>query len=166
MNYRAEIEAAAAAHALDPNLVQAVVEQESNYKFHAYRYEPAFFERYLRHNPAYANRNPMEVSASIGLMQTMFSTAVEVGYTGEPWGLFAPTVSLEFGCRILKGHVDWARRVYEGLSSVAERKIRMSALAAYNGGRLQNSPDDTPDRNRAYAEEVIARYLRIKKGQP
>jgi soluble lytic murein transglycosylase-like protein len=163
MTYRPEIETAAAAHGLDPDLVQAVVEQESGYKFFAYRFEPGFFTRYLAHKPEYANRNPLEVSASIGLMQTMFTTAVEAGYTGEPWGLFEPAVSLEFGCRILKSNLEWARGVYVGMASLAERKIRMSALAAYNGGRGGNAPDGVLDRNHGYADAVIERYVRISR---
>lgn len=160
--YRAEIEAAAAAHGLDPDLVAAVVEQESSYRFYAYRFEPAFFTRYLAHKPEYAQRHPMEVSASIGLMQTMYTTAVEHGFTGEPWDLFAPAVSLEFGCRVLAANFAWARRTYKGLTGVAETKIRASALSAYNGGRGGNAPDDVLDRNHAYADQVLARYQRIR----
>jgi soluble lytic murein transglycosylase-like protein len=161
--YRAEIETAAAAHGLDPDLVQAVVEQESAYKFFAYRFEPAFFTRYLASHVAYASREPLEVSASYGLMQIMFSTAVEQGYTGDPWGLFAPAVSLEFGCRLLAANVEWARQTYTGLTTIADTKIRASALAAYNGGRGGNAPDDLLDRNHGYADQVIARYLRIRQ---
>ena len=160
--YRVEIVAAATAHGLDPDLVQAIVEQESAYKFTAYRFEPAFFTRYLANKVEYAQRNPMEVSASYGLMQVMYSTAVEQGYLGDPWGLFDPAVSLEFGCRVLAGHVAWARRTYQGLTSIAETKIRASALASYNGGRGGNAPDNILDRNHGYADQVLARYQRIR----
>lgn len=164
--YRAEMEVAAAKYSLDADLVQALVEQESGYRFFAYRFEAAFFTRYLASKPEYAHRNPMEVSASYGLMQTMYTTAVEAGFTGEPWDLFAPTVSLEFGCRILASNVAWARRSYQGLTTVAETKIRASALAAYNGGRGGNAPDNILDRNHGYADQVITRYLRIRQRPP
>jgi len=82
--YQAEIDAAAGAHGLDADLVAAVVEQESSGWASAFRYEPDFFDRYLKNNPAYANRNPREVSASYNLMQTMYTTAVEHGYDGPP----------------------------------------------------------------------------------
>ena len=144
-------------------LVQAVVEQESGYKFYAYRFEPAFYSRYLADKPEYHQWTPQECAASIGLMQTMFSTAREHGYEGKPWGLFDPAVSLEFGCRVLKGHFDWARRTYLGLTTVAETKIRASALASYNGGRGGNAPDGILDRNHGYADAVLARYLRIRQ---
>ena len=48
--YRAEIETAAAAHGLDPDLIAAIVEQESSGRFYGYRFEPAFYDRYLKGN--------------------------------------------------------------------------------------------------------------------
>jgi soluble lytic murein transglycosylase-like protein len=159
--YRSEIVASAAAHGLDPDLVQAVVEQESSGRFYAYRYEPAFFMRYLASKAEYKDRNPHEVSASYGLMQTMFSTAVEHGYDGEPWGLFAPTVSLEYGCRVLASNLKWARGHYVGLAKHEVVITTRAALAAYNGGKVGNQPNG-PLRNREYADEVLMRYERIR----
>lgn len=161
--YRHEIESAATAHGLDPDLLQAVVEQESSYRFYGYRYEPAFFTRYLKDRPEYARWAPEECSASYGLCQVMFSTAREHGYTGDPWGLFSPTVNLDIGAKVLAGLLVWARRNYKGLASKAEMTIFRSALAAYNGGKSGNAPDDVPDRNRLYAEQVLDRYERIRK---
>jgi soluble lytic murein transglycosylase-like protein len=161
--YRKDIETAAVAHGLDPDLLQAVVEQESSYRFYAYRYEPAFFRRYLANHPDYKDRIPEEVSASYGFCQVMFSTAREYGYTGEPWGLFSPTVNLDIGARVLAKLLKWARTHYQGLASKAEQTILRSALAAYNGGKGGNAPDDTPDRNREYAHQVITRFERIRK---
>lgn len=154
--YRAEIDAAAAAHSLDPLLVQAVVEQESAGRFHAYRFEPGFFSKYLAKNPMYASREPREVAASFGLMQCLYTTAVEYGYAGEPWGLFDPRVSLEFGCRVLASNLAWAR----GLTSDEHTALR-SALGAYNGGRKRNTPA-APLQNATYADQVLARYARLK----
>lgn len=164
--YRKEMEAAAAAHGLDPDLLQAVVEQESSYRFYAYRYEPAFFARYLANHEGYRHRIPQEVSASYGLGQVMFSTAREHGYTGEPWGLFDPVVNLDVTAKVLAGLLSWARGRYKGLASSAEWTILRSALASYNGGKVGNAPDDLPDRNRTYAQEVFTRYERIRKAQP
>lgn len=162
MFYRAAIEIAAAAHSLDADLVEAVVQQESNGWASAYRYEPDFFTKYLAKNPMYKDRNPREVSASYGLMQVMFTTAVEHGFTGQPWELFAPTVSLEYGCRVLAALFTWARSKYTGLSSGERIAVMRSALAAYNGGKNQNDPNGVL-RNRAYADEVMARYDAIRK---
>lgn len=144
MTYRREIETAAKAHGLDPDLVAAVVEQESSGRFYAYRFEPAFYEAYLEHNPAYKGRIPQEVSASYGLMQTMFSTAVEHGYAGDPWGLFDPRVSLEYGCRVL-ARLLRGRTVHD-------------ALAAYNGG-IGGIGKPRPSE---YARSVVRRLDHIK----
>ncbi len=160
--YHAEIAAAAAKHGLDPDLVAAVVDQESNGWASAYRYEPDFFDRYLKNNPLYADRNPREVSASYGLMQIMYPTAVDAGFSGQPWELFAPTVNLEWGCRVLSGLMRWARSLYTGLSSEASGVVTRSALAAYNGGKGKNAPTGVL-RNRAYADEVLMRYAKIKR---
>lgn len=146
-DYRAAIDLAADMHGLDADLVAAIVEQESNYRFHAYRYEPNFWTKYLATNPMYAAREPREVSASYGLMQVMFTTAVEHGYAGEPWGLFAPAESLEFGCRVLAGNLTWA--------SGHTRQ----AVAAYNTGR----GNWTSVTGAAYATSVLARYDRIRQ---
>src|SRR5690348_13739676 len=100
-SYRKEIEAAAAKYALDPDLVEAVVQQESNDWASAFRFEPDFWVRYLQNDPAYAGRNQREVSASYGLMQVMYPTAVDHGFAGQPWELFAPAASLEYGCKHL-----------------------------------------------------------------
>lgn len=161
--YRALIEIAAAAHGIDPDLLAALVEQESAGKFYAYRYEKDFYHRYLANKPEYAAWTPSECSASYGLCQVMFSTAREHGYQGQPWGLFDPAESLEFGCRVLKANMIWARGLYTGMASNEQKAITRSALAAYNGGRNMNGPNGTL-RNREYADQVLDRYARIKKG--
>lgn len=146
MSYRAAIVATATAHGLDPDLVAAVVEQESSGRFYAYRYEPAFWTRYLKDHPDYRDRIPEEVSASYGLMQTMFSTAREHGYDGQPWGLFDPLVSLEYGCRVLAKLMTWAKQ------------DETQALGAYNAGRGNwNSTAGL-----AYAASVLRRYARLR----
>lgn len=161
--YHTEIVIAASRRSLDPDLVTGLVEQESNYRFYAYRYEPAFFQRYLANNPKYQHRDPYEVSASFGLMQVMFPTAVEHGFDGEPWDLFNPAKNLEIGCTILAALFKWARLQYTGLASYEPISVTRSALASYNGGKGGNSPNTGTLRNQQYALAVLARYDRIKK---
>lgn len=163
MPYDAPIDAAATAHRLDPALVKAVVMQESGGKFYAYRYEPDFWTRYLQHNAAWMARSPMEVSASYGLMQILYVTAVEEGFRGQPWELFAPSVALDCGCRHLAGLLAWARGLCFGQAQ--EPLVTRCALAAYNGGKAGNTPTDSPLRNSAYADEVYARYQRLLAGK-
>lgn len=162
MRFRAAIELAAAAHALDPDLVEAVVVQESSGRWYAYRYEPAFWTRYLVGKAAWNDRDPREVSASYGLMQLMFTTAIENGFAGDPWDLFRPEVNLALGCKYLARLVATMRGRYNGPTVGAENKIIRSALASYNGGLRGNEPDNVPDRNRAYADEVMAKLATIK----
>ena len=145
--YRAEIDAAADVHGLDPDLVAALVEQESNGWANAFRFESNFWATYLATNPTWKDRNPREVSASYGLCQVMFPVAVEHGFTGQPWELFAPTVSLEYGCRVLSKLLTWAG------GNVTK------ALGAYNAGR--GGWDGA--NGRRYAREVLARYETIRK---
>lgn len=160
--YRPEIEAAAARHALDPDLVEALVEQESDSKFYAYRFEPGFWTRYLAPNPTWSKRRPAEVSASYGLTQVMYTTAVEKGFDGQPWQLFDPATNLEYGCRVLAANLVWAEKAFSGNPGDKSRIVVASALAAYNGGKKGNDPDNVPDRNREYAESVMKRMTRIK----
>lgn len=120
--YRAEIEAVASVHQLDPDLLEALVLQESGGMADAFRYEPGFFERYLAGNSAYDGAIPRRVSSSYGLTQIMYPTAQTLGYDGPPEMLFVPLVNLDYGARYLRKLLDR----YEGDT----RK----ALAAYNGG--------------------------------
>ncbi|MFN5313520.1 MAG: hypothetical protein ACK5FF_03605, partial [Planctomyces sp.] len=79
--YQAETETMAQRHGLPVDLVTAVVWAESSGLTHAYRYEPAFWRRYLEDKPEWDGANPARVSASYGLMQVMFPVAVEFGYS-------------------------------------------------------------------------------------
>lgn len=159
--YRAEIEAAARAHGLDPNLVEAVVFIESSGYTNAFRPEPAFFQKYQAPKPewAFAITNPHRYGSSYGLMQVMFCVATEVGMpiTDPPEHLFVPEVGLDVGCRKLAELIGWSKR--KGATMTDEVQLR-SALAAFNGGHLKNEPDFAPDRNAAYADKVWKVFVR------
>jgi soluble lytic murein transglycosylase-like protein len=148
--YRKEIVAAAAAHGLSPDLVEAITVIESSGKTSAYRYEPAFWARYMAHDPKWATANPERVSASYGLMQVMFPVAQEIGFEHlDPEYLFVPAIGLEFGCRKFASLLRWA----EG--DVAR------ALAAYNGGQRGNVTP--PFRNQSYADKVLRQLKEIEQ---
>lgn len=137
-DYRAIIAETAAAHQLDPRLVEAVVAVESSGNTDAFRFEPGFYELYLRGKREYAGQIPRRISSSYGLMQVMATTARQHGFTGEPEELFVPRVGLEYGCRHLAMLLRWAK------GDVPK------ALGAYNAG--QGNWDDA--RGRAYAVKV------------
>lgn len=157
--YRGAIEAAAVAHNISPDLVEAVVLTESSAQTDAFREEPAFFAKYQAPKPewSFARSNPRRYGSSYGLLQIMFAVAVEVGFrkSDPPEQLFIPEIGLEYGCRKLAELLHWAQ--LKGPTMDPDIQLR-AALAAYNGGHLQNEPDFVPDRNAAYAEKVL-RYL-------
>lgn len=152
--YRTEVEMMAQRHALDPDLVQAVVMVESSGLTHAYRYEQGFWDRYMKDKPEWDGANPARVSASYGLMQVMFPVAVEHGMarTEPPEYLFVPLIGLDYGCRVL------ARRLHHW----AQGDVR-AALASYNGGKTKdNAPGVQPKRNEGYVMKVIDELRRVK----
>ncbi len=121
--YHKEIEIAAATHGIEADLLEALVITESNGQADAFRYEPAYYKRYVEGRPEYAGMIPRRVASSYGLTQIMYPTALQYGFDkfAEPELLFLPRVNLNLGAKILK-----ALRVRFG--SVE------SALQAYNGG--------------------------------
>ena len=150
--YRAEVEVLSHRHGLTPDLVEAVCLIESSGKTHAYRFEPAFYDRYLKGKREWDGANPERVSASYGLMQVMFPVAVEHGMarTEPPEYLFVPTIGLDYGCRVLAKRLEWSRG-----------DLR-SALASYNGGKSGNSPGSLKLRNGAYADKVLAQLAKLQ----
>jgi soluble lytic murein transglycosylase-like protein len=129
---------AAAAQALDPALVCAVVEQESGWNPWAIRYEPAFFAKYVAN--LYTNNKISASEAyargfSWGLMQVMGQVARETGF-GAAYlsALCDAEQGLATGCKVLRKKFD----------AMAGDTIR--ALLAWNGGA-----------NPAYAVQVLAR---------
>jgi len=129
---------AAAAQSLDPALVCAVVEQESDWNPWAMRYEPAFFSKYVA--SLYTNNKVSATEAyargfSWGLMQVMGQVAREAGFDGLFLSaLCDPEQGLGIGCRVLRRKLD----------AMAGDTTR--ALLAWNGGA-----------NSTYAAQVLAR---------
>lgn len=135
-------------YAVDPMLVEAVILKESGGHACAYRYEPEFYDRYLKGNAEYAGMEPTRVSASYGLCQVMYPTARERGFRGEPELLCVPQVNIDLGCGILSALLRWA-----------DGDVR-KASAAYNGGRGNWAGKDP----QAYAASVLARFDALKRG--
>ena len=146
---------AAEAHALWPEVVCAIVEQESSWNPWALRYEPAFYEKYIApfltarppdvHAPRLGAltspsipKDPTESRArafSWGLMQVMGQAAREHGFNGPSLAsLCDPATGIEIGCRI------FAAKLAAAEGNVAR------ALLLWNGGG-----------DRAYPAAVLAR---------
>lgn len=129
---------AAAAQALDPALVCAVVEQESAWNPWAMRYEPAFFTKYVA--SLYTNNKVSASEAyargfSWGLMQVMGQVARESGFDALFLSaLCDPEQGLAVGCKVL-------RKKFDVVGADTTR-----ALLAWNGGA-----------NALYPVQVLAR---------
>jgi len=165
--YGAEITTAAEKWGLDPLLVEAVVVQESSGNTDAFRFEPDFWNRYLKPNPKYRGLNPRRVSSSYGLMQVMYCRVLEDRIAdNDAWApelLFLPENGLDIGCGLLAELLQWAQG-----KTTDQQLATQAALAAYNGGRGGNDPSkDNPLRNGKYAREVLAkRAILAKEYQP
>ena len=123
------------AYGLDFALVAAVVEQESSWNPWALRFEPAFYERYMKGITTISDTERHSRAFSWGLMQTMGQVCREFGFKGEFLSMLSdPTAGLDIGCRILKS------KLASHPSSVE------SGLLSWNGG---GSPD--------YGKQVLAR---------
>ena len=159
--YRTLIGTVATQFGLDPVLVAAVCWQESAFQADGFRFEPAFWNRYLKHKPEWRGQNPRRVSSSYGLMQVMFVVAVEDGTilaNDAPEGLFVPAMGLAAGCARLAKLKAWAAKL-----PLSPPDHELAMLAAYNGGRGGNSVP--PFRNGRYAREVLAK-LAILRANP
>ncbi len=168
--YREAILRSAAEHQIEPVKLAALIYQESNggmrlvpdqgviyHPRFLYRYEPAFWTRYLAGKPEWAPPPGCEaglglemwkrrVSASYGIVQVMYSTAVELAGERdfEPEGLLDPSWCLDLACRHIR-------------RSIAGNWTWRGALARYNTGRA------TPEATQ-YDDEVIAKEEALVAG--
>jgi hypothetical protein len=126
------IRSIASRHAVDPFLVKAVIAAESSFDPRAFRNEPQIQD------------------ASRGLMQTLYATARDMGYTGAPEGLFDPATSIEYGTRYLK------RQLLRYSGDTAR------AVAAYNSGTayVRNGAF----MNQPYVDRVMRFYAGFRGG--
>ena len=98
-SYQGPIQAASDKHHVPVPVIIATIVTESGGNSKAYRYEPAFYKRYLKNkspwteNPYYDD--PKRISASYGLMQIMYTTAYNAGFRGEPEALYDPATAID-----------------------------------------------------------------------
>ena len=84
------------------DLLRAQVWVESSDDPFAFRYEPAYFERYIVGHPEVPGTPYGPLAAcSYGLLQILLETALELGYTDRPERLFEPRVGLAWGTKYL-----------------------------------------------------------------
>ncbi len=128
----------AIAHDLYPELICAVIEQESSWDPWAIRYEPAFRARYVA-PLALPPTEEIARSISWGLMQVMGQVAREHGYQGKFLSaLTDPSTGLAVGCAVLANKI-----------AAAEGNITR-ALLLWNGGANPNYPREVLTRAEKY----------------
>lgn len=179
---RSEVERFARNHGLDPNTVMGLIQVESRENKFAFRPEPKFrwlWDNKLKQpfrkitaeelnsevppNDFYDIRGLSGMDAahewwgqavSWGLMQVMGSVAREAGFK-EVYltQLVEVGYNLEYGCTMLESLNRWAKGDQDAM------------LAAYNGGKVGNGPEDSPKRNQSYADKVKAAAALVRKGR-
>lgn len=145
-DYQPEVLDASRRHGLDHTLVNAVISRESAGKTYAYRFE-ASVAKWFKDNPKAKGLVPARYAASYGLMQILYPTATDYGFSAAPEMLFLPQVGLDFGCLHLAALIKWAQGDL------------LKALEAYNGGR---GNADGKGSDAAYACDVMNRWHALK----
>jgi soluble lytic murein transglycosylase-like protein len=141
---------------VERNLLKAMAMVESAMKPTAYRFEPEFWEHYMKDKPEWKDRDPKEVSASYGLMQIMYTTAWALGFRGAGEELYEPLINIELGARLVRELQDklvpkpyfkcWAVEII---------------LARYNGGYGGNPDENGGLRNYQYTKKIQKAYWEI-----
>lgn len=139
-------------HGLPPELVRAIVQVESDGNPWATRYEPGFFDRYIkaaaiRPIPPCSLLTERQLRAmSFGLMQIMGETARWIGFDG-PFltALCDPEIGLEYGCRYLSRLVK----------TYLDKDGWNAVIAAYNAGSPRKDRSGAFV-NQKYVDKVMA----------
>jgi soluble lytic murein transglycosylase-like protein len=144
-------QAAAAQHQLDPAIVSAIVEQESDWDTYAIRFEPQFFAKYVAplftsnritpHEGVTVNTETQGRAFSWGLMQVLGQVARENGFDGKFLSeICDPLVGLDVGCKVFAHKLAMNQGNYR------------NALLAYNGGAAKSYPDEVMEKARNYLD--------------
>lgn len=138
------LKAEATRQSLDPALMCAIAEQESNWEIYATRYEDAFYNRYLKKlYPGKPTTESIQRAISFGVLQLMGQSAREIGYSAIGLAtLLEPIINFRFGC------MHFANKLKSAKGDVEK------ALLLWNGGSAPN-----------YGKEVLARkgkYSEVK----
>jgi hypothetical protein len=147
-------------YTLSKGMVKAISYCENQYGPNGYRFEPKYWENYMKKNPTWANREPSEVSASYGLMQIMYDVFYKYGFRGKAAELYDPAFNIETGARYFRELLDEATREQLYLKFPYLTPMRV-ALARYNGGPTGNPDADGNLRNESYVDGVMAAWTKI-----
>lgn len=138
---------------LDNILVQAIVQTESSFNDKAYRFEPMFYVRYLKFNKDWKTHRlinePKRISASYGLSQVMYTTAIEYGMSilDDPETLYDIEKNLTYGCKILYKKI--------------QKYGLLHGILAYNAGSARPAVKPKLHANYNYLVKVATAYKRF-----
>ena len=160
--YREAFAAALRAYPVEPELLMALVIQESGCNPKARRHEPGYQARYVTGNPRWNKARALgwtdeALATSWGLTQVLGTTAWALGWHYPPdaeGGITDPAANLRLGAKYLKQQLARYRNVYEALLAYNGGH---GAVLAYRAGNCYNC---------RYADNVLALRDRIKRGEP
>jgi soluble lytic murein transglycosylase-like protein len=135
---------------IDPDLIEAIVMTESSGDPNATRYEPAFYERYIK-PLGLPEAEGKKRATSYGLMQIMYQSAWEDGYRDSAERLLKIDVGLNWGVKHLK----------KKIALYGKQDINR-AISAYNAGTPRMK--DGKFVNQYYVDRVNEFMRKIKSG--
>ena len=138
-------------------ILKAVAVTESSLNERAYRYEPGFWDRYMKGKSEWEGRDVAEVSASYGLMQLMYATATWLGFKGSGEDLYNPVINIELGAKLLRKLLDKVKVESSALWSIE------IALSRYNGGAWRNPDKFGKLRTQKYVNKVLDNWCKLRK---
>lgn len=147
-------------------LLKSIGLVESNLDPKAFRHEPLYWERYMKNDPLWADKDPQIVSSSHGICQIMFLTAWNLGLTGEIEkvrdDLLDPTINITLAAKLMRQLIDKAIKKnyttkYYWLSPLS------IALAMWNGGGWRNPDENGVLRNQKYVRKVLKQFGELRK---
>ena len=142
-------------YGINADLIAAFIMTESSGNPKAYRYEPAFYQKYIV---------PLDLpdgeghgrAASYGLMQIMGEVARELGFKDEFEKLYDPETGLHYGVKHLKSFITRYATTDNSLDS---------AIAAYNAGSSRKKTDGTFV-NQQYVDTVKKYFAEFSQARP
>lgn len=152
--YNDIIKAVAFAYDLDPTLIKALIQVESSFNERAYRYEPAFYKKYILNNKKWMKHRlynePQSIAASISLCQVMFTTAVEYGFSPsrDPEDLYDPVLNINFGGKILS-------------NKIKKYGLELGILAYNSGSPRSKTKLPEKEKNYIYLQKIAKVYKKF-----
>jgi soluble lytic murein transglycosylase-like protein len=146
IDIRQAIESIAYEHNIEPDLIEAMVLTESSGNAKAWRYEPAFYAKYIQKKD-YPEELKKDLATSWGLMQVMGVVAWEMGLKGR---IKETLCTIEGGLEYGVKHFAKFLHKYGNIPD---------AIASYNAGSPRRK--DGIYVNQGYVDKVMKYYIAL-----